>query len=341
MKNRQLYFAHRPDVDPTPEVFAERTTDVKSPGSGEILCRNLAVSVDPYLRLKMHDRRSYTPPLRIGEEIPGRSVAEVIESRAEGFQPGDHVMINGGWQQLATVRAKGAQKIDLSIAPAGAWLGPLGMTGMTAYAGLMHIGKPQSGETLIVSGAAGAVGGMVGQIGRLMGCRVVGIAGGAEKCGFVVGDYGFDACLDYKEPDLAGRLERACSDGCDIYFDNVGGEISRAVAQRFNDFGRFVVCGLISQYSSQQPAELTAFDEFMRLILTRRLTVQGFIVTDIQNQYPEFEEKMAGWLKTGQIVHREHVRNGFDEIVPAFLGMLKGENRGKSIVHIADDDAAS
>jgi NADPH-dependent curcumin reductase CurA len=341
LKNRQIYFARRPEGNPTVDVFQERVVDIAAPGEGEILCRNLTVSVDPYLRLKMYDRRSYTPPLQIGEAIPGRAVAEVIESRARGFEPGDHVAIYGGWQEYAVVRGKSAKKIDLTTAPAGAWLGSLGMTGMTAYAGLIHIGKPKAGETLVVSGAAGAVGGLVGQIGRILECRVVGIAGGEEKCRAVVEEFGFAACLNYREPDLKARVERACPEGVDIYFDNVGGEISRTVSSAFNDFGRLVVCGLISQYSGQKPAESTAFDEFMRLILTRRLTVQGFIVSDLERQYPEFEEKMVGWLQSGQVVHREHVRQGFEEIVPAFIGMLAGENTGKSIVQIAEVEETS
>jgi NADPH-dependent curcumin reductase CurA len=340
LENRQIFFSHRPDGNPTSDVFQERIVEVGRPGEGEILCRNLTVSVDPYLRLKMYDRRSYTPPLQIGELIPGRAVAEVLESRAQGYAPGDHVSIYGGWQQYTVVRGNAAKKIDLTIAPAGAWLGPLGMTGMTAYAGLMHIGKPRTGETLVVSGAAGAVGSLVGQIGRISGCRAVGIAGSEEKCRTAVEEFGFDACLNYREPDLAAKLESVTPDGCDIYFDNVGGEISRTVSPRFNDFARFVVCGSISQYSGQQPAEPTAYDELMRLVLTRRLTVQGFIVSDIASNYPDFEDKMAGWLKTGTIVHREHVRRGFEAIVPAFLGMLSGENTGKSIVHIADAEGA-
>lgn len=335
MENRQIHFSRRPDGPPTSDVFEERIGEASRPGEGEILCRNLTVSVDPYLRLKMYDRRSYTPPLQIGELIPGRAVAEVIESRAQGFAPGDHVAIYGGWQQYVVVRGEAATKVDLAAASAGAWLGPLGMTGMTAYAGLMHIGKPQAGETLVVSGAAGAVGSLVGQIGKISGCRVVGIAGSEEKCRAVVEEFGFDACLNYREPDLAAGLEGAAPEGCDIYFDNVGGAISRTVSARFNDFARFIVCGSISQYSGQQPAEPTAYDELMRLVLTRRLTVQGLIVSDIASNYPEFEDRMAGWLKAGSIVHREHVRHGFDGIVPAFLGMLSGENTGKSIVHIA------
>ncbi len=337
LKSRQIFFGYRPEGNPAPDVFQGRLVDIGRPGEGEILCRNLTVSVDPYLRLKMHDRRSYTPPLQIGETIPGRSVAEVIEARAPGFAAGDHVAIYGGWQEYCVVRGAVAKKIDLAAASPGAWLGPLGMTGQTAYAGLIRIGTPQAGETLVVSGAAGAVGGLVGQIGRILGCRVVGIAGSDDKCRTVVEEFGFDACLNYRAPDLAARLEEACSGGCDIYFDNVGGAVSRAVSAHFNDFGRFVVCGSISQYDGQQSAEPTAYDELMRLVLTRRLTLRGFIVSDIAADCPEFEETMARWLRSGQIVHREHVRHGFDEIVPAFLGMLSGENTGKSIVHIAED----
>lgn len=336
MKSRQIYFSRRPDGRPTPDVFHERLVDVASPGDGEILCRNLAVSVDPYLRLKMYDRRSYTPPLRIGEAIPGRAVAVILESRAPCLAPGDHVAIPGGWQQHAVVRGETARRIDLSVASPGAWLGPLGMTGMTAYAGLMHIGRPKAGETLVVTGAAGAVGGIAGQIGRLLGCRVIGIAGSEEKCRVIVEQFGFDAGLNYREHDLAARLGAACPDGIDIHFDNVGGEISRTVASAFNEFGRLVVCGLISQYSSPQHADPAALDEFMRLVLTRRLTVQGFIVSDLEREFPEFEEKMVNWLRTGQIVHREHARDGFAEIVPAFLGMLSGDNIGKSIVHLKE-----
>jgi NADPH-dependent curcumin reductase CurA len=334
MKNRQIRFARRPEGEPSADIFDIEAVDVAAPKAGEILCRVRAVSVDPYLRLKMYDRRSYTPPLQIGEQIPGMAVAEVMETCADGLAAGDHVLLNCGWQQYATVPESAAKKIDLDVAPVGAWLGPMGVTGMTAYAGLMHVGAPKSGETLVVSGAAGAVGGLVGQIGRLMGCRVVGIAGSAEKCRVVTEEFGFDACLNYKDPDLAEQLKATCDTGCDIYFDNVGGAISRDVAQCFNDFGRFIACGLISQYSGQQAADPHAFDEFMRIILTRRIKMQGFIVTDIASRYPEFEEKMAAWLKNGEIVHKEYAREGFEEIIPAWLAMLKGENVGKSVVYL-------
>lgn len=334
--NRQLTFAYRPEGVPTADVFKEIASPAPTPADGEVLCRNLLLSVDPYLRLKMYDRRSYTPPLQIGEQIPGRNIAQVVTSKSPDFAAGDLVLISGGWQDYAVVRATALQMIDTAIAPEEAWLGPLGMTGRTAYTGLLDIGKPKAGETLVVSGAAGAVGSLVGQIGKILGCRVVGIAGTDEKCATVVNEFGFDACVNYRADDFAEQLANALPDGCDIYFDNVGGAVSRAVAVNYNNFARVALCGLISQYSGQQAADPTAFDEFLRLILTRHLTVRGFIVMDFEGQYPDFEKDMAGWLQDGRLKPRDYLHNGFDQIVPAFLGMLAGENIGKTLVRIAD-----
>ncbi len=333
-QNRQIFFARRPNGDPSSDAFDSRLANIATPSQGEILCRNLVLSVDPYLRLKMHDRRSYTPPLQIGEIIPGRSVAKVIESCSDAFRPGDHVVISGGWQDYAVVAASAAKKVDLSEAPIEAWLGPLGMTGQTAYAGLLDIGKPKAGDTLVVSGAAGAVGSLVGQIGKILGCRVIGIAGSGEKCRTVVNAFGFDACVNYREADFDAQLAGALSGGCDIYFDNVGGRISLAVSTHYSDFARVAVCGLISQYSQQQPLAPTSFDEFMRLVLTRRLTVRGFIISDLASGYDGFEKEMSAWLASGRIVPQNHAHHGFDKIVPAFLGMLSGDNTGKTLVHI-------
>ncbi|MGB3501539.1 MAG: NADP-dependent oxidoreductase [Mesorhizobium sp.] len=337
-RNRQIFFARRPDGPPTADVFGQRDVEVPVAGEGELLCRNIAMSIDPYLRLKMYDRRSYTPPLKIDELIPGRNIAVVVESRAPGYSAGDHVAVSSGWQDFAVVRARAAKKVDLAAASAGAWLGPLGMTGMTAYTSLFDIGKPRADETLVVSGAAGAVGSVVGQIGKALGCRVVGIAGGEEKCAVVAGEFGFDACVNYRAADFEARLAKEIGGGCDIYFDNVGGAISRSVIGHFNDFGRMIVCGLISQYSGQQAAEATAHDELFRLVLTRRLTVRGFIVSDFApDAFPNFESDMNGWLRDGKVVFREHTHSGFDRIVPAFMDMLSGGNTGKTIVHVGDE----
>lgn len=334
MRNRQIVFAYRPDGELRADVFAQREVEVAPIAEGEILCRNLMASVDPYLRLKMYDQRSYTPPLDIGQLIPGRTIAEVVETKSSRFEPGDHVVINGGWQEFCAVDEQTARKVDLSIAPASAWLGPLGGSGLTAYAGITQIGKPKPGETLVVSAAGGAVGSLVGQIGKNLGCRVVGIAGSDEKCRIVRDEFGFDACLNYRSPTFSDDFAASLPAGCDIYFDNVGGAILRSVAQHLNDFARVPLCGLISQYNGQNPAEPMAFDEFTRLILTRRLTVRGFIVSDIASDSPEFTEVMTKWLANGQLKHREYRHDGFDALVPAFLGLLKGENLGKTVVSL-------
>lgn len=335
-QNRQIVFTGRPDGQPTASTFSVRTVPVPQPREGDLLCRNLYLSIDPYLRLKMHDRESYTPPLKIGQTVPGRNLAEVIETTVDGWNKGDLVVISGGWQDYVCSPAKFAQRVDPTLAPETAWLGALGMTGLTAYAGLMDIGKPVAGETVVVSAAGGAVGGLVGQIAKIKGCRVVGIAGTREKCNFVTETLGFDACIDYKQAGWEAALRDACPDGCDIYFDNVGGSVSAGVRPLLNVFARVAICGLISQYSGQQASEPTALDEWMRWILVRRLTVRGFIVTDLESAYPEFTSTMAKWLHEGRIVVREFMHQDFEQIVPAFLGMLAGENIGKSIVRIAN-----
>lgn len=336
MKTRQIAFAARPEGPPTPETFLQREVDLPELTPGRILCRNLWVSVDPYLRLKMHDRESYTPPFQIGEAIPGRSVAQVVQSADPAFAPGDLVAVQGGWQELAVVRAAHAERVDPSLARPESWLGALGMTGMTAYAGLLGIGQPKAEETVVVSAAAGAVGSIVGQIAREKGCRVVGIAGGAEKCRRVVEDFGFDACVDYRAPDFATALAATCPQGADVYFENVGGAVSAAVTPLLNDFARVVVCGLISQYSGQAGSDPNALEEYMRWILVRRLTVRGFIVSDLYRNHPEFTETVAGWLRAGRIRERFELREGFDGIVPAFIDMLQGRTFGKTIVKIAE-----
>jgi len=339
MKTRQIAFAARPDGEPDAATFLTREADLPELSLGRILCRNLWVSVDPYLRLKMHDRESYTPPLQIGEAIPGRSVAQVIDSADPAFARGDLVAIQGGWQDLAVVRAAHAERVDPSLAPPVSWLGALGMTGMTAYAGLLSIGQPKAGETVVVSAAAGAVGSLVGQIARKKGARAVGIAGGAEKCRRVVEDYGFDACVDYRAPDFATALAAACPNGVDVYFENVGGDVAATVTPLLNDFARVPVCGLISQYNSASRNSAGGPDdlaEYMRWILVRRLTVRGFIVYDLAGNHPEFTETVAGWLRAGRLREQFTVHEGFDRIVPAFLGMLQGRSFGKTIVKLAE-----
>jgi hypothetical protein len=333
--SRQLFFAARPEGEPTPSVFGVRELPLPEPGPGQLLCRNLCLSVDPYLRLKMHPRESYTPPLQIGEAIPGRSIAQVVASRAPGWRAGDLLMASGGWQDFVALDAGAVQRVDTTVAGIADWLGPLGMTGMTAYAGLKEIGRPQPGETLVVSAAAGAVGSLVGQIAKALGCHVVGIAGSQAKCDFVTAELGFDACVDYKAQGWQERLRAACPRGVDIYFDNVGGAVSAGVWPLLNPFARVPLCGLISQYNGQHAAPPHALDEWMRWMLVRRLTVRGFIVTDLAGTCPEFTERMAQWLQEGRVRTRTQLHHGFENTVPAFLGMLRGDNLGKTLVQIA------
>lgn len=336
LKNRQYVFAARPEDEATAACFDLIDTHLPEPEPGQILCRNLWLSVDPYLRLKMHDRESYTPPLQIGEAIPGTSVAQVVTSADPAFHAGDLVAIAGGWQDFALVKASQAQRVDPALSRPESWLGALGMTGFTAYAGLISIGQPKAGETVVVSAAGGAVGSLVGQIARQLGCRVVGIAGGAEKCRRTVERFGFDACVDYRSANFPDALAAACPAGIDVYFENVGGAVSAAVVPLLNMFARIPVCGLISQYNGQSGTDPNALEEFMRWVLVRRLTLRGFIVYDLYKNHPEFTQTMAGWLREGKVREEFNLHQGFEQVVPAFLSMLKGQSFGKTLVQIAE-----
>ena len=339
LTNHQVRLAARPVGLPTRDNWRFTTEPVPELADGDVLVQTMALSLDPAMRGWMNEGKSYIPPVALGEVMRAGGVGRVVASRNPAFAVGDDVYAGLGVQTYclipaAGLKASGIARIDLSVGSATQWLNVLGMPGMTGYFGLMDIGQPKAGETVVVSGAAGAVGQTVGQLAKIHGCRVVGIAGTGEKCRAVVDDFGFDACVNYRAPDFKSQLAAALPGGCDIYFDNVGGNVSLAVSPHYNDFARVAICGLISQYSGQQPHEPTAFDEFLRLILTRRLTVRGFIIYDIAPNYPEFQTEMAKWLQSGRIVHRDHVHRGFDRIVPAFLGMLAGENTGKTIVDL-------
>ena len=336
MINRQWAFAARPSGEPTLETFFIRDIGMPEVSEGQVLCRNLYVSVDPYLRLKMYDRESYTPPLQIGEAMPGRTVSQVVESRDPSLKVGDLVSIQGGWQEYSAVKARHAEKIDPAISQPQSWLGALGMTGQTAYCGLMSLGQPKAGETVVVSAAAGAVGSYVGQIAKQLGCHVVGIAGGSEKCARVVADYGFDACVDYRSATFAADLAKACSKGIDVYFENVGGKVAATVTPLLNKFARIPVCGLISQYDGQQGGDPNALEEYFRWILVRSLRIAGFIVYDLLPNHPEFAQTMGAWVKEGKIREAFNQHEGFEQIAPAFIGMLKGQNFGKTIIKIAE-----
>ena len=337
---RRFVLASRPAGEPKPDNFRLEEFSVPAPGSGEVLLRTLWLSLDPYMRGRMSDAPSYTAPVGIGQAMVGGTVSEVLASNDASYAPGDLVMGYTGWQTHAVSDGKGLRKLDPKLAPLSTALGVLGMPGMTAYTGLLEIGKPQPGETVVVAAASGPVGSLVGQIAKLKGARAVGIACGAKKCAFVKDELGFDDCVDHRAPDLAARLAAACPKGIDVYFENVGGAVFEAVWPLFNTFARVPVCGLVAQYSAADaPPGPNRLPQFMRSVLTKRLTVRGFIVWDFAAMQDEFLRDVSAWLKEGKIKYREDVVDGLERAPAALIGLLKGENFGKMLVRVAPDQA--
>jgi NADPH-dependent curcumin reductase CurA len=333
---RRVVLASRPVGEPTPENFRVEDVPVPTPGPGQVLLRTLWLSLDPYMRGRMSEGPSYAAPVGIGETMVGGTVCEVIASNNPDFAAGDVVVAHAGWQTHAVSDGKGLRKIDPKLAPLSTALGILGMPGMTAYAGLLEIGKPQPGETVVVAAASGPVGSMVGQIAKIQGARAVGIAGGAKKCAYVKDELGFDDCVDHRARDFSERLKAACPKGIDVYFENVGGAVFDAVLPLFNPFARMPVCGLISQYSATElPPGPNRIPLLMRNVLTKRLTVRGFIVSDFAAKQAEFLRDGSGWLREGRIKYREDVVEGLGRAPAAFIGLLKGENFGKMLVRVA------
>ena len=336
--NRRITLAARPAGAPKVSDFATVDEPVPAPGDGEMLLRTLYLSLDPYMRGRMNDVKSYVPPVRIGQTMEGGAVSVVEESRHPEFSAGDVVLGHTGWQQFAISNGEGLRSVDSSLAPISTALGILGMPGLTGYVGLLDLGQPQEGETVVVSAATGAVGSLVGQIAKLKGCRVVGVAGAEEKCRYAVDALGLDACVSHREADLAGALKDQCPDGIDVYFENVGGKVFDAVIGSMNVHGRIPVCGGIAHYNDTGPPPgPDRLAGAMRIILTRRLTVRGFIIFDHHHRIPDFTRDVSGWLREGRIVYREDVVDGIDNAVGAFLGLLRGENFGKLIVKVSDD----
>ncbi len=306
-----------------------------------MLLRTIYLSLDPYMRGRMNEGPSYAPRVEIGEVMVGQSVCEVVESKIPNYQPGDFVSTSAGWQDYSLSDGEGTRKIDRSLGPISYALGVLGMPGLTAFTGLLNIGKPQPGETLAVAAASGAVGSVVGQIGKIKGCRVVGIAGGEQKCRFVRDELGFDACLDHRQPDLAERLKAACPNGIDIYFENVGGPILDAVLPFLNNFARIPVCGLIAHYNaSELPPGPNRLPLLMRAILAQRLTFRGFIVLDYASQFPDFIAQMGTWLSEGRVKYREDITDGLENAPRELIGLLRGENFGKKVIRVNPDPTA-
>jgi NADPH-dependent curcumin reductase len=328
--NRQVRFRRRPQGMPTPDCFEMVTGPCPEPADGEVLVRNRFLSVDPYIRMRMEEKDSYAPVMKIGEVMVGRTAGEVVASRADGLRAGDWVVGRLGWQDYSVSPAAELQVIDTQAAPPSAYLGALGSTGVTAWVGLMVFGRPQRGETVLVSAASGAVGSVVGQLARNHGCRAVGIAGGPAKCAQVVNDYGFDDCVDYKAPDFAQQLARAVPQGVDVYFDNVAGPILDVVLPLMNNFGRIPLCGLVSQYNAAEPYGLRNVREFFN----RRLTLRGFVLSDHRDQFASATQALIDAYAAGRLKHRETVTDGLENAPTAFIQMLQGGNFGKQLVRI-------
>ncbi|MEU1685150.1 NADP-dependent oxidoreductase [Micromonospora sp. NPDC005707] len=329
--NREIHLASRPQGWPTADNFRLVTTDIPTPGPGQLVVRNQFMSVDPYMRGRMNDVKSYVPPFRLDAPLDGGAVGEVVASEAEGFAPGDVVLHGLGWREYALVDAKGARKVDPGLAPVTAYLGVLGMTGLTAYAGLLDVAAMKPGETVFVSGAAGAVGSMVGQIAKLRGAgRVVGSAGSPAKVERLRA-LGFDAAFDYHDGPVRDQLRAAAPDGVDVYFDNVGGEHLEAAIGAMNLHGRAAICGMIAQYNATEPP---AAPRNLALLIGKRLTLRGFLVGDHGHLREQFVQEMAGWLRDGRISYDETVVDGIERAPEAFLGLLRGENLGKMLVRV-------
>ncbi len=330
--NQQILLAARPMGMPKATDWTLQTVPVQEPGEGEVLVRVLYLSLDPAMRGWMNDVRSYIRPVGLGEVMRAGGVGEVVASKAEGFKPGDHVSGTLNVQQYALARAKDLVRLDLGLAPLTNYLSVLGMPGLTAYFGLLDVGEPKAGETVVVSGAAGAVGQVVGQIAKLKGCRVVGIAGGADKCRWVVDDLGFDAAIDYKAEPVGKALRQHCPKGIDVYFDNVGGDILDAALGALAFRGRIVICGAISQYNAT--AEVKGPSKYLSL-LVNRARMEGMVIFDYVDRFPEAVREMAGWLAQGKLKAREHIVEGGIPAFPETLNMLfTGENFGKLVLKV-------
>jgi NADPH-dependent curcumin reductase CurA len=329
--NRRVTLARHPSGLPDESDFSLEEAEVPEPGPGEVLLRVLWVSVDPYQRGRMSTQRSYARGLELGDVITAQAVGEVVESRDGRYSEGDLVVGQLGWQELAVARAGSLRKMPPALDPPTLALHAVGATGFTAYFGLLDVGRPRPGDTVVVSGAAGAVGQVAGQIAGIMGCRTVGIAGGPEKRADLRDVYGYDAGIDYKSGDLRAALKEACPGGVDVYFDNCGGEISQAVASRLNVGARIVICGQISQYNEERP-EPTFHPG---LLIVFRARMEGFLVSDYAHRFDEAAPRLAQWVAEGRIRWREDVTEGLENAPRAFIGMLRGENRGKALVKVA------
>ena len=335
--NRRILLATRPKGAPKAENFRLDARDVVLPAAGQVLTQTLYLSLDPYMRGRMSDAPSYAAPVPLGDVIVGGTVSRVIASENDAFKDGDLVLGFAGWQQYDLSDGKGLPKLDVAISHPALALGVLGMPGFTAYMGLLDIGQPKTNETVVVAAASGAVGSVIGQIAKIKGCRAVGVAGGADKCRYVVEELGFDACIDHRSADLPAQLAAACPRGIDIYFESVGGAVFDAVMPLLNVKARIPVCGMIAGYNATSlPPGPDRLGLLVGMILRKRITMQGFIIFDDYGpRFGEFPKQMSAWVKDGRIKHREDIVDDLDKAPEAFIGLLEGKNFGKLIVKVA------
>jgi len=333
-----MVMAKRPVGEPGDECFRLEVADVPALQPGQILIKVLWLSLDPYMRGRMNDVKSYAKPLEVGDVMTGESAGIVLESKSDRYKPGDYVTAHMGWQTMivADDDEPRLMKVDLKNGTLSAHLGVVGMPGRTAYFGLMEVGKPRAGETLVVAAASGAVGSVVGQLAKIKGLRVVGIAGGADKCRYVKEELGFDECLDYKSGNLSEKLRAACPDGIDIYFENVGGDVTRAVAPLLNEGARVPICGYVSNYNAE---DITQVETPFQILKTAPYVPEHrfFVVTEWQDQWQQATEQLGEWVSAGKIRYRESVGEGLENAPELFRGLLKGKNFGKQLVKIADE----
>ena len=336
--NRRIVLASRPAGAPASKNFRLEKSTRPKPGKGEILLRSIYLSLDPYMRGRMSDGPSYAEPVELGEVMVGGTVCQVESSNHPDYQVGEWILAGIGWQDYALSDGSGLVRLGEKPEHPSYALGIMGMPGFTAYIGLLDIGRPKEGDTLVVAAATGPVGATVGQIGKLMGCRVVGVAGGSEKCAHASDVLGFDACLDHKAADFAEQLKETCSNGIDIYYESVGGKVFDAVLPLLNNHARIPVCGLISRYNAEKlPDGPDRLSLLMANILIKRLKVQGFIIFDYSHRYDEFAGKMSEWLSTGKIKYKEHMVEGLENAPEAFIGLLEGKNFGKLVIHVNNE----
>jgi len=332
-RNRQVLLKRRPTGTPTTGDFEIVDAPVPDPGEGEALVRGIYLSLDPYMRGRMRAARSYAKPVDIGAVMDGRVVGRVVRSRDPSCREGDYVLGGYGWQLFSAVPAGALVKLDPDEAPLSTALGVLGMPGLTAYAGLSEIGRPRRGETVVVSAATGAVGAVVGQLTKREGAHVVGIAGGGDKCRYAETELGFATCIDHRSADLPAALDRACPNGIDVYWENVGGAVQQAVFPRLNDFGRMVMCGMVSEYNDLDPRP----GPNLMMAVRKRLRIQGFIVSDQWQRFGEYRAMAAPLVRSGQLKYHEDVVDGLERAPEAFIGLLEGRNFGKLLVKLGDD----